>query len=130
MNIIKLDDTIGDIIAKMSAGNPGAITVLMQVFEEAPNIDPQDWVGGLGPILNMDNHGIYGPDIWILYKDVCGSNITNLVAVLRSLQLGMTSEKRLLDAIKAKRTIDVSAILKAVMERLTSFNRYTQPAIA
>jgi hypothetical protein len=132
MSLIQLDDTISTILAKMSAGNPGAINVLLQIYKEAPKIDPQDFMGSLGPILALDTHRIYGSDIWILYKDVCRSSILNLLAVMRAMQLGITPEKTVKDAIfdvrdgvnhAKKPLLNVTELLEAVMERLEQFNR-------
>ena len=133
MSLIKLEDTPITAITKMSAGIPGAITVLVQILKEAPAIDPQDFMGGFGPILALDTHRIYGSDIWLLYKDICGSSIPNMCAVLRAMQLGITPEEDVKTNIFAHREglrleqvmtkLDVPVIMAAVMERLVEFNR-------
>jgi hypothetical protein len=85
---IKLEMSMMDILMVMSDGNPGAATVLMQLLKDGSKIDPQDIFGGLGTIMALDTHGIYGPRIWMLYKDVCKEDLTSLIAVLRADQLG------------------------------------------
>jgi len=85
-------DSLSDIAYKMSEGNPGAINVLVDIIIHGSTVDPDNILGGIGIILSLDSHGIYGPDIWILYKDVCGENLANLIALLRGVQLGIIPE--------------------------------------
>ena len=49
MSRIELNDNLMSIIVKMAEGNPGAATVLMELYSEAEAIDPQSAMGGLGP---------------------------------------------------------------------------------
>ena len=119
---IELHDSIRDILMKMSEGNPGALTVCMKMLEEGGDIDPQSFAGGLGAILGMDSHGIYGSRIWMLYKDVCGENLENTLAVLRACQLGQLRESDMLHAIDNRgQGIDVPALVMGVKKRLEQF---------
>lgn len=68
---IELNDTGLSVLLKMSDGNPGAMDVIAQMLKEGARIDPQSFLGGLGAVLALDTHRIYGPRIWMLYKDVC-----------------------------------------------------------
>jgi hypothetical protein len=82
---IKLGDSVMDVLIKMSEGNPGAANVLAQI------LDKKDWyagVDGIMMILNLDTIGIYGSKIWILYKDCCNSDLTQMELVLRNWQMG------------------------------------------
>lgn len=65
---IKLDSSIQDLIIQMSEGNPGGITVLMQLLEN-------DSITGMIDILNLDDMNIRGTQIWIGYKDYCNEDI-------------------------------------------------------
>lgn len=89
---IELGDSPQDAVVKMSDGNPGAINVMMSIILKGGAIDPKAFLGGLGVILSLDTHGIYGPDIWILFKDVCKQNIGHMLGVLRAVQLGIIPE--------------------------------------
>jgi hypothetical protein len=40
--------------------------------------------------------GIYGPNVWVIFKDVCEQNHARMLAVLRATQLGMLSSEALL----------------------------------
>lgn len=67
---IELNDTTSNIIIKMSEGNPGAITVLMQLLEK-------NAMEGFRHILDLDDMNIRGTQIWIGYKDYCKNSIEN-----------------------------------------------------
>ena len=92
---IGLEDTMQDVIIKMSDGNPGAITTMVDVLEQYEAIDPQSAFGGFGALMDFDTHGIYGSDIYVLYNDKCNRNVRDLVVLLRAVQLGMFPESRL-----------------------------------
>lgn len=53
-----------DLVADLSEGNPGAITVLMKVAVVRPDL-----------LLYMRDNGPKGSDIWVLYKDECDEDI-------------------------------------------------------
>jgi len=60
---IETDDSLEEVIVKLSEGNPGAATALSTVLELK---GPQDF---LPFALRLDMQRIYGPDIWIKFKD-------------------------------------------------------------
>ena len=122
MSRIGLGDTQISIFLKMSDGNPGALSVMMQLLEKGGQIDPDSFMGGLGAILSMDTLEIYGSEIWMLYKDVCGENIVNMCAVLRAHQLGYITYNQIKHAINNRgEGLDVASELKKVKERLPKF---------
>ena len=109
MTKLELKDNFIDIIYKMSEGNPGALTALIEVFREAPKIDPEDIMGGLGPILQLDTHGIYGSDIYILWNDKCDRDVRKLLLLLRHTQLGFSPENELKElAADQKRELNLT----------------------
>lgn len=126
---IKITDTVEQVIATLSDRNPGALRVLCELSSTGPTIDPD--ARALAPIaamLDLDMMGIYGSDIWLLYKDICQSDITNMHAVLRGVQLGIVGRDAVTSAIHkascgAEVTLDVAAILTAVKKRLLAFGR-------
>jgi hypothetical protein len=90
-------------IAKMADNNMGTINVLRDLFNSAGRIDPDATPGGgLNHIILLDDWGIYGSAIWILFKDVCGENYVNLIALIRSVQLGIVRRGILLDELSAR----------------------------
>ena len=110
-----LNMTCMDCMIAMSDGNPGAITVMMQIMEHAKRVDPI--TEPFMAILWLDAHGIYGSQIWMLYKDVCQENIYNLLALLRHVQLGLSRAE---DIMKPK---DMDAVLAEVQEQIPTFCR-------
>lgn len=119
--ITDLSSTPMDIIVKMADGNPGAARVMADMFSQTPAIDPDNVLGGYGPVLFLDTLGIYGHRVWMLYKDVCGEDITKTVAALRAVQMGIASNKKLMAAIDGKEAFDADAALASVKERLPAF---------
>jgi len=65
---INLSDSTQDTLVKMSEGNPGAISVLMQLLQ-------RDDPAALMTLLSLDDMNMRGPQIWVGYKDHCGSDI-------------------------------------------------------
>jgi hypothetical protein len=115
-------DTIQDIVVKMSEGNPGAISVMVQLIESSPIVDPQALMGGLGSLLSLDTLNIYGSRIWMLYKDVCGQDIAKTIGLLRAWQLGIVTQSNLNHAIdNYGEGIDVDDTLSKVVEQLPEF---------
>ena len=118
---IELTDTPISAMLKMVDGNPGAITVLTQLFKETPKIDPDDAFGGLSPILHLDDMGVYGPRIWMLYKDACGQDVKKMITVLRANQLGFISDKMIEFAIDGDVLFDHDDLIAKVQKELPNF---------
>lgn len=97
-NRIKLNDSIKDIILKMSDGVPGAIEVLVRLWKYGSAHDPENMLKGLAPILALDTLGLYGSSIWLLYKDNCRQDLGKMIAVLRGWQLGFVSSAKIRNA--------------------------------
>jgi len=124
MTKLDLNDSVEDIMIKMSEGNPGAISVCMMLYTKGGAIDPDDWLGGLGGVLSLDSLGIYGSKIWMLFKDVCKQDLVKTSAMLRAWQLGFVPKATLLHAIDNYGAgIDTDALLAQVQERLPAFGQ-------
>lgn len=117
-----------DAILALAEGNPGALTVIMQIMKRE-DIDPDAFMGPFGTLLLLDSHNIYGSRIWVLYKDVCGENVVNMLGLLRAVQLGILSEYTLNTAIdnygriRDEEKIDIDSCLEQVRERLPNFGQ-------
>ena len=73
---IQLHDSMMDIVTKMSEGNMGAITCLMEMIKK------DDWyagVHGVLMILNFDSMGLYGSKLYMLWNDCCDRDLIQLV---------------------------------------------------
>ncbi len=112
-----------DIMVKMSEGNPGAVTVLMELYKEAPEIDPWSVLGGIGPVMWLDTLGVYGSRIWMLYKDVCGQDIAKTVWMIRAVQLGIMSETELNHRIDNYGREGIDEIIEKVLEVLKNSDK-------
>jgi len=124
MTKIDMNDSIEDIMIKMSEGNPGAISVCMMMYTKGGAIDPDALFGGLGGVLSLDSLGIYGSKIWMLFKDVCKQDLVKTSAMLRAWQLGFVPKATLLHAIDNYGAgIDTDALLAQVQERLPAFGQ-------
>lgn len=120
---IELTDTPMSAMVKVADGNPGAVTVLMRLFAINPEVDPQDIMGGLGPIMTLDSHGIYGSEIWEFWKVMCKGDFVHLLACMRAVQLGYLAEEKLLHAIRNNgEGVDIEEMYNKVKERLPQFN--------
>lgn len=124
---IDLNDTMMNIAVKMAEGNPGAVTVLVQLIDDKS--DPDSWAGGIGNLLSLDTHGIYGSNIWVMFKNCCNQNILNVVTVLRAVQLGLYTQSELWQCIDTCTPIDCNQLLSKVRKELPRFgNVESQPA--
>ena len=121
---ITLKDTNISALTKMSEGNPGALAVCMQIINQGEKIDPDGFMAGIGTVLWMDTLEIYGPKIWMLFKDVCGEDLIKMLGVLRAVQLGFVGQEKVKAAINNYgKGIDVDDLLKQVQERLPAFGK-------
>ena len=74
---INLEMAPMDAMVKMAEGNPGATQVMCQLLK--PNL-----VEGFMDICRLDDLKLYGSDIWLAYKDICGMDIEKLRERLRN----------------------------------------------
>lgn len=123
---INLQDDAMSAIVKLSDGNPGAMNVCMQLLQNGEKIDPDNFMGGLGCLLSLDTHGIYGSDIYVLNKDICDRDLVKTIGMLRACQLGFLSESILKVACSrqdrsGKDLIKVDELLLKVKQQLPKF---------
>ncbi|MCD6323260.1 MAG: hypothetical protein J7L77_09575 [Clostridiales bacterium] len=74
--ITALSATPIEVVTALSDGNPGAISVLIQII----NKGMEDF---LSLLLLFDTHNIYGSSIWIAYKDYAKEDIDVLLEALK-----------------------------------------------
>ena len=124
MSRIKLEDNGMSSIMKLADGNPGAMSALFELLNT--KCDPDNFMGGLGNLLSLDTHMIYGSDIYVLYSDLCNKDVVRMCAVLRSVQLGILQESILQDACSrqdysGREMINVDDLFDKVVEVLPNF---------
>ena len=127
MSKIKLQDSMQDVVVKMSNGNPGAMGAIMEIMSKGKQIDSDDSMAGLGAVLMLDTLEIYGTDIYVLHSDICGRDLAKTMAVIRSTQLGFLNGSILKDACgrqdySGRELIPVEDLYLKVKERLPNFN--------
>jgi len=103
--------------------------VITHLFKYEAFIDPQSALAPMWTILQLDDLGIYGERIWILYKYICEQNIINLVALMRSIQLGVyryeiCNQIKLFKECKFDevKKVDFGDLKIKLLERLDKFN--------
>ena len=115
--------SILDIIQILSDGNPGAVNVCAQLMNSYSDVDPESAMGPLSGLLSLDSYGIYGPNIWVLYKDICGEDIVNVIVVLRGIQLDVLDRDLVYDSIRQNRPLfDMDEYRTKVENELEEFN--------
>jgi hypothetical protein len=121
---INLEMSVPDAAMALVEGNPGAVNVVVQMTTKGRKIDPDSAFGDLSGLISLDTQGIYGPRIWMLYKDVCKEDIVITLGLLRAVQLGLLSNRELQHAIdNYGEGIDVEDLLTKVKERLPNFGK-------
>lgn len=113
-----------DIIVQMSDGNPGAASVCMELVAVNQHIDPNSALGSFGTIMFLDELGIYGSDIWSLYKYVCYEKVGTMIAIVRAVQLGFLAKADLIAKIKDPMSdpLNVDDLVEKVIGKLDKFN--------
>lgn len=128
---IKLNDTLPDIVAKLSEGNRGAMSICMMIYKHGGEVDPQDVFAGLSGLLALDTMNIYGPKIYLFYADLCGRSLPKMLAVTRAIQLGYLREDVLLRALQEPvdtTLFDLDFICAEVAAFLVKFKLDWKPA--
>lgn len=88
MGLLKMTDTGMDVVKKLSQGNPGALSVLCQAINEDPDL-------GFLHLMKLDDMGVYGPLIWLLYKDTFGCNLKAFYFALTRNRLGKVIDRKI-----------------------------------
>lgn len=110
---ITLQDSIQSSMIKLADGNPGAISVMCELYKKTPEIDPDSALGGLGSLFSLDSDGIYGSRIWMLYKDCCGQDLVRMCAAFRAVQLGLTTREHVNQAIDSGEQLNFVDVVRA-----------------
>ena len=117
---IQMTDTATSILFKLSEGNLGGLTAMLELYREAVEIDPDNWAKELGPILLLNTFEIYGSNSWILYKDCCDQDVINTIAALRAVQMGFFSKESLKTHIQNCTPIDCKTLRDKLRAELPS----------
>lgn len=73
---IEMNENVMEIVAKMSEGNPGALSIMMEILKEDPEM-------GIMQLLFLDDMNIWGTQIWYGYKYYCDSDIKKFIECIK-----------------------------------------------
>ena len=92
---LQLMDSMYDIIVKMSDGNPGAISFIMELKVQYNN-DAQ-WVQAL---LAFDMMELYGSQLYMLWNDSCDRDCTKVIKIVEAYKRGKITNTDIDERIK------------------------------
>lgn len=96
MSRLTLTDGTIEIFMKMSDGNPGAMTCLVELLKK------KDWyanIPGVMMILMLDSIGVYGEKLYMLWNDCCDRDLIKMELVIRNYQMGKLSTATILEHV-------------------------------
>lgn len=67
-------------LLKLAAGNPGAMTFLMQFFTGPV----ENAAYGISIIPKVEKCGIVGTDLYVLWSDLCGKDISKVATLCKN----------------------------------------------
>ena len=108
MEKIKADMSMMDIMVVMSEGNPGALTILMQMISNP---------GGFLNVLTCDSLEIRGSKLYMLWNDCCRRNYAKFERTLTMLRTGVFSQEEIeknLGLVRAIPFINDSLVVEGV----------------
>ena len=127
---LNMEMSLMDMIIDVAEGNPGAAVAMVECAKIATVVDPTSFMGPFTAVLPLDELDIYGPRVGMLYKDVCNYDASDMIAVLRAVQLGYLTPEELssmIDGRYLRENIDdrqhVHALRAKVEERLPEFQK-------
>ena len=82
---IKEDMTCERVIILMADGNPGALQAVMELIKSE----------SFGEINLLDDLGIHGADLYVLWNDKCDRDINKLKILIALTSVGIIKEERL-----------------------------------
>lgn len=94
---IKLHDNMLEVVTKMSGGNPGAMSCIMEVLGAS---DLYGGMPGMMLILNCDSIGLYGSELYMVWNDCCDRDIKKFELVMRNWQMGKLSRETIINNVR------------------------------
>ena len=96
MSKINYNDTIIEVITKLSEGNPGALSVLSELIESYNG----DTLKLLPEYLTIDSMELYGSQLYMLWNDCCNRKIEKVKKVLELYRKGKINSNDIDERIK------------------------------
>ncbi len=123
---LDLSDNLQSGILKMADNNPGAMACLVDLFETAGSMNLNDFMGPMAPMLDLDEWGIHGEHIYLLWNDCLNKNSKAMIALLKGCGFGLHDRKSVLEAINIDsfRGIDIEDQIPGLVKKIQ--NKYPQ----
>jgi len=131
MTRLPLEDTVQNAVqnavVRLADRNLGAVDALMALLRGSAEIDPDNVLGGMAPLINLNMLGIHGTSIYVLWNYKCRRDTRRLVMLLRAVQLGLISHTKVQKMAADKmRQVNLTGeewadLDTAVCSRLTGF---------
>ena len=86
-----------EMLITMSEGNPGALMCMMEMLQTDPM--------AILDILYFDSMGIYGSNIYMLWNDCCGRDMSKFKETIRYLRSGAVSEEEIHENLNRVRAV-------------------------
>lgn len=96
MSKIKINDSVQDIVLKMSEGNPGALTTCFEIIKAKNN----DIVQSIPIFLTLDNMKLYGSHLYMLWNDCCNRDIKEVLNVVEGFLKNKITKQDIEERIK------------------------------
>lgn len=80
-------DSTMDLMVKMSEGNPGALMFCTELFKMGSK--------GVVTLINLDDIGLYGDKLYMLWSDCCGRDAEKVVKVVNAVNFGKVSKEEI-----------------------------------
>ena len=114
---------MAQILSVISENNLPALRIIDKLETEAPKIDHDAIIGGLGYVFGLDNLGIYGEVIIRFYKELCKESMLTMCALMRCVELGFLTPSELRCGIYKPDQIDTQFNVNRVKILLPNFGR-------
>jgi hypothetical protein len=80
-----------DLMVNMSEGNPGSLMFCMELFKMGSR--------GVVALINLDDVGLYGEKLYMLWNDCCGRDASKVVRVVEARNFGKLSDQDIRDHV-------------------------------
>lgn len=108
-----------NLVYDVGAGNSLASTVVLQLLEATAQ---QGWKN----VATLEQTGLRGGQIWVLYKHICGESTQMLMVVLLAVRLFLLEKETLCTAVENRGDgFDVNNVLLTVRKYLEERERLT-----
>ncbi len=101
-----MSEDLKEMIATLSKGNPGALSVLVQL------VNHSNTSVVFIPVLEKLN--ITGSRIWMLYKDVCWEDLSKMIVVLQAYALDILTLSQVNGAIDRDVVLDLDSLTEQI----------------